>query len=168
MLYPVYFRYNNTISGAYQPPHPQQSAPLYQPQYNQMHLSIFPLQTPGLVQVIILFPASQSTSGLQPGHVGPPLPCNMVKLADVAHMEYFTSGGQGEVCIRGLNVFQGYFRDEERSAASLDTGGWLHTGDIGEWTSWGTLRIIDKTKTIFKLANGDYVDPDRSVVITII
>ena len=60
----MYFRYNNTISGAYQPPHPQQSAPLYQPQYNQMHLSIFPLQTPGLVQVIILFPASHSTSGL--------------------------------------------------------------------------------------------------------
>ena len=113
------------------------------------------LTLPGDLQVIILFPASQSTSGLQPGHVGPPLPCNMVKLADVAHMEYFTSGGQGEVCIRGLNVFQGYFRDEERSAASLDTGGWLHTGDIGEWTSWGTLRIIDKTKTIFKLANGN-------------
>ena len=100
---------------------------------------------------------------IQPGHVGPPLPCNMLRLEDVASMEYFTAAGQGEVCIRGVNVFQGYFKDEVRTMASVDTEGWLHTGDIGEWTPWGTLRIIDKTKTIFKLANGDYVDPDRSV-----
>ena len=86
----------------------------------------------------------------------------MVRLEDVAAMEYFTAAGQGEVCIKGVNVFQGYFKDEVRTMASVDTEGWLHTGDIGEWTPWGTLRIIDKTKTIFKLANGDYVDPDRS------
>ena len=108
-------------------------------------------------------PCSLTLPGdIQPGHVGPPLPCNMLRLEDVADMEYFTAAGQGEVCIKGVNVFQGYFKDEARTMASVDSGGWLHTGDIGEWTPWGTLRIIDKTKTIFKLANGDYVDPDRS------
>ena len=56
---------------------------------------------------------------------------------------------------------QGYFKDEERTLRTIDEEGWLHTGDIGEWTAWGTLRVIDKIKTVFKLANGDYVDPDR-------
>ena len=56
---------------------------------------------------------------------------------------------------------QGYYRDDERSLSKIDEAGWLHTGDIGEWTAWGTLRVIDKIKTIFKLSNGDYVDPNR-------
>ena len=43
---------------------------------------------------------------LEPGHVGPPLPCNMIKLEDVPHMEYFSSHGRGEICIKGANVFQ--------------------------------------------------------------
>ena len=46
----------------------------------------------------------------QPGHVGPPIPCNIVKLVDVPDMEYYSSQGQGEVCVMGTNVFQGYFR----------------------------------------------------------
>ena len=58
-------------------------------------------------------------------------------------------------------LLQGYFKDEERTLRTIDEEGWLHTGDIGEWTAWGTLRVIDKIKTVFKLANGDYVDPDR-------
>ena len=62
--------------------------------------------------------------------------------------------------IKLLNT-QGYFKDDERTLNTIDEDGWLHTGDIGEWTAWGTLRIIDKIKTVFKLANGDYVDPNR-------
>ena len=62
--------------------------------------------------------------------------------------------------IKLLNT-QGYFKDDERTLSTIDEEGWLHTGDIGEWTAWGTLRIIDKIKTVFKLANGDYVDPNR-------
>ena len=42
--------------------------------------------------------------------VGPPLPCNNVKLVDIPDMEYWASRGQGEVCVMGANVFQGYFR----------------------------------------------------------
>ena len=45
-----------------------------------------------------------------PDHVGPPLSCNNIKLEDVPDMEYFSAQGQGEVCIMGANVFQGYFR----------------------------------------------------------
>lgn len=57
----------------------------------------------------------------------------MVKLLDVEEMSYFSSNGEGEVCIRGLNVFRGYLKDPERTAEVLDQDGWLHTGDIGRW-----------------------------------
>uniref|UniRef100_A0A1A8EJY1 long-chain-fatty-acid--CoA ligase n=1 Tax=Nothobranchius kadleci TaxID=1051664 RepID=A0A1A8EJY1_NOTKA len=67
------------------------------------------------------------------GHVGPPLPCNIIKLVDVAEMNYLAANGEGEVCVKGANVFQGYLNDEEKTAEAIDQDGWLHTGDIGRW-----------------------------------
>ena len=53
----------------------------------------------------------------------------------------------------------GYFRDEERTAAMIDEEGWLHTGDIGELSEDGFLRITDRKKDLFKLSTGKYVMP---------
>ncbi|KAF5897418.1 long-chain-fatty-acid--CoA ligase 1 isoform X1, partial [Clarias magur] len=95
------------------------------------------------------------------GHVGPPLPCNYIKLIDVAEMSYYADNGEGEVCVKGPNVFQGYLKDPEKTAEAIDEDGWLHTGDIGKWLPNGTLKIIDRKKHIFKLAQGEYIAPEK-------
>ncbi|MEQ2266559.1 Long-chain-fatty-acid--CoA ligase 5 [Xenotaenia resolanae] len=95
------------------------------------------------------------------GHVGVPLPCNFLKLVDVDEMNYFASNGEGEVCIKGTNVFKGYLKDPEKTAETLDKDGWLHTGDIGKWLPNGVLKIIDRKKNIFKLAQGEYIAPEK-------
>uniref|UniRef100_A0A7N8YH39 Long-chain-fatty-acid--CoA ligase n=1 Tax=Mastacembelus armatus TaxID=205130 RepID=A0A7N8YH39_9TELE len=81
-----------------------------------------------------------------PGHVGAPLPCNLIKLVDVPEKNYFASKGEGEVCVKGPNVFKGYLKDPVRTAETLDNG---------------TLKIIDRKKHIFKLAQGEYISPEK-------
>ncbi|XP_024145518.1 long-chain-fatty-acid--CoA ligase 1a isoform X1 [Oryzias melastigma] len=95
------------------------------------------------------------------GHVGPPLPCNAIKLVDVAEMNYLAANGEGEVCVKGPNVFLGYLKDPDRTAEAIDKDGWLHTGDIAKWLPNGTLKIIDRKKHIFKLAQGEYIAPEK-------
>lgn len=95
------------------------------------------------------------------GHVGAPMPCNLIKLVDVEEMNYMAAKGEGEVCVKGANVFKGYLKDPAKTAEALDKDGWLHTGDIGKWLPNGTLKIIDRKKHIFKLAQGEYIAPEK-------
>ncbi|XP_016922108.1 long-chain-fatty-acid--CoA ligase 1 isoform X2 [Apis cerana] len=96
-----------------------------------------------------------------PEHVGPPVPCCCIKLVDVPEMEYYAKKNQGEVCVKGTNVFVGYFKDPERTAQAIDEFGWHHTGDVGMWLPNGTLKIIDRRKHTFKLSQGEYIVPEK-------
>ncbi|KAJ8318094.1 hypothetical protein KUTeg_003185 [Tegillarca granosa] len=103
----------------------------------------------------------QLVGDAEAGNVGPPLACNYVKLADVPDMNYYAADNKGEICIKGPNVFSGYLKDPEKTKEALDDEHWLHTGDIGEWLPNGALKVIDRKKHIFKLAQGEYIAPEK-------
>jgi long-chain acyl-CoA synthetase len=124
-------------------------------------------QTEGSAGCCISHPADVATAG----HVGGPVGGVDVVLVDVPEMGYRHTDtlhrgrqpclGRGEICLRGPNVFRGYYKDEQATAAAVDSEGWLHSGDIGLWRPDGSLQIIDRKKNIFKLAQGEYVAPEK-------
>jgi acyl-CoA synthetase (AMP-forming)/AMP-acid ligase II len=59
------------------------------------------------------------------------------------------SGLPGEVVVRGFNVMAGYFGESSETAATIDVGGWLHTGDVGVIDERGYLRITGRMKDMF-------------------
>ena len=80
--------------------------------------------------------------------VGKPLPSVELRLAE-----------DGEILAKGPNVFKGYFKDHEATAGAFTEDGWFKTGDVGQWTEDGFLKIVDRKKDILVTAGGKNVPP---------
>ncbi|KAK0414526.1 hypothetical protein QR680_011477 [Steinernema hermaphroditum] len=101
------------------------------------------------------------TTDVEGGWIGPPAPSGVMKLGDVPELGYFASEGKGEIRIKGPCVTSGYFKDPEKTAELFDEDGFLCTGDIAELLPSGVYKIFDRKKNIFKLAQGEYVAPEK-------
>jgi len=81
--------------------------------------------------------------------VGPPFKTNKVKIAE-----------DGEILVKGENVMLGYWNNKNETQDIIKNG-WLHTGDIGEITEDGNLKITDRKKEIIVNLGGDNISPSK-------
>lgn len=108
------------------------------------------------MQILNIYGLSENTAGCafnrpdqnRYGSVGPAFPCAELQIAD-----------DGEILMRGPNVFLGYLHDAAATAEVLDDDGWLRTGDVGHIDEDGFLFITDRKKDIIVTAGGENVTP---------
>jgi len=84
------------------------------------------------------------------GSVGVPAPNTECKIIDLETGESLGSNKEGEICVRGPQIMKGYLNRPEATAATVDSEGWLHTGDIGYADADGHFFIVDRAKELIK------------------
>jgi len=89
---------------------------------------------------------------------GWPLPGYEIKIVDPESGTGLADGQVGEICVRGYQVMQGYYKNPEETAKTIDAEGWLHTGDSGFLRTDGCLRFLGRYKDLLKVG-GENVDP---------
>ena len=95
------------------------------------------------------------------GSVGPVLPGVEVRLVDVPDKGITVAeAGEGEVLVRGPNVFQGYWQAEDATREVLQDG-WLRTGDLARIDAEGNITLTGRSKYVIVLESGEKVHPDE-------
>jgi acyl-CoA synthetase (AMP-forming)/AMP-acid ligase II len=84
------------------------------------------------------------------GSVGVPAPNTECKIVGLESGDVLGHHQEGEVCVRGPQIMKGYLNRPEATSATLDSEGWLHTGDIGYADKDGHFFIVDRAKELIK------------------
>lgn len=85
-------------------------------------------------------------------------------LQSVPDMDYLVTDSpnpRGELLLRGNTRFKEYYRNPEETKKAILEDGWFRSGDIAEIDSMGRVKIIDRVKNVLKLAQGEYISPER-------
>ena len=82
---------------------------------------------------------------------GRPFPGIEVRIVDPESNEELGIDKRGEIVVRGYCLFEGYYRDSEKTAEAVDGAGWLHTGDVGSLDAGGRIRYHGRLKDMLKV-----------------
>ncbi|ODV80483.1 long-chain-fatty-acid CoA ligase [Suhomyces tanzawaensis NRRL Y-17324] len=100
-----------------------------------------------------------------PGSCGPICLTTEMRLREVPEMNYTANspqGPSGEILLRGPQIFSHYYKNPEETKKAFDDEGWFRTGDIATVNPTnGRIYIVDRVKNFFKLAQGEYIMPEK-------
>ncbi|PGG95127.1 hypothetical protein AJ79_10241 [Helicocarpus griseus UAMH5409] len=106
----------------------------------------------------------QAPGDMTAGHCGYIHPGQEACLLSLPDMEYSVDDKpypRGELLLRGNSMFKEYYKNPEETAKAMTEDGWFRTGDICQVDELGRFTIIDRRKNLLKLAQGEYVSPER-------
>ena len=122
--------------------------------------------------------AADDTRGGIAGVIIPSVECKLVstpEICDKAGLAYMSTDrhdvegepifGRGEIVVRGTNITSGYYMMKDKTKEEFKEDGWFHTGDIGQFMSDGSLRIVDRKKNLVKLKGGEYIALEKMEMI---
>ncbi|KAI9372384.1 hypothetical protein BJX61DRAFT_450172 [Aspergillus egyptiacus] len=107
---------------------------------------------------------AQSSKDLTSGNCGRIAVCTEACLQSLPDMEYSVDDKphpRGELLLRGPNVFREYLKNPEETSKAMTEDGWFRTGDVAKIDEMGRIIIIDRRKNVLKLAQGEYISPER-------
>ncbi|CAI7631961.1 unnamed protein product [Penicillium discolor] len=107
---------------------------------------------------------AQPTYDLSSGNCGSLAPSTEACLVSLPDMEYSVDDKpfpRGELLLRGNNMFREYFKNEDETRSAITEDGWFRTGDVCTIDAKGRFIIIDRRKNVLKLAQGEYISPER-------
>jgi long-chain acyl-CoA synthetase len=107
--------------------------------------------------------AIQSRGDFSTGNIGAPMPCVEVCLESVPEYNYSVDDKppRGELLLRGPMLSREYHKNHEETEKALGSDGWFRSGDIAAIDELGRIKIIYRKKNVLKLAQGEYISPER-------
>jgi acyl-CoA synthetase (AMP-forming)/AMP-acid ligase II len=102
---------------------------------------------------------------LRTGRLGVPMDEWEVRIIDPETGLEAAPGIRGEIVARGPNAMKGYYRDPEKTAATLDAEGWMHTGDIGSFDAFGHIMFHGRLKDMLKVGGENVAAAEIEAVL---